>query len=191
MKTRLLIIPKYVRIITFLLGLVLAFAWIGTRPCPTGPTIIKDHYYLDKVWPAPSMKVPVGCFLRRSLSQIDEVIKFVTSQGNRKDITPSISVHIRPLTIVHELGDQKEFSKRLILYVDGNKGKNPDMMIENNSLLVAYSLEELEKMPRVPGWYHFGWFPFLLPGEHHARFVIVKRDGTTLEYEWDFTITWW
>jgi len=33
--------------------------------------------------------------------------------------------------------------------------------------------------------------PFLLPGEHVGKIVILLPSGETMEYEWQFEITWW
>jgi hypothetical protein len=33
--------------------------------------------------------------------------------------------------------------------------------------------------------------PFLLPGEHTGKIVLLLPSGETREYEWQFEITWW
>jgi len=33
--------------------------------------------------------------------------------------------------------------------------------------------------------------PFLFPGEHVGKVIILLPSGETLENEWNFEITWW
>lgn len=192
--------PKKRRfIILFLIaGLLLAILWIAIPPCPMEiPVAIGKPDYIDSVWPSPGERVPAGCIIRRSMSwPVPVFLPIIKLAKGEKDFynvipTPGIVVKIIPMEIINELGEREEFSQRVILYLDDKKSGSPWDMLDDSSLIHARSYVELTKLPNVPGWYYFGWYPMLLPGEHTARFVIVKKDGTTLEYEWNFTITWW
>jgi hypothetical protein len=40
-------------------------------------------------------------------------------------------------------------------------------------------------------YYYLGTVPFLIPGDHTAKVAVKRVDGSVVEYEWRFRITWW
>ena len=173
--------------------LILSFFWvtlltillIAMSPCPNGPTTEKP-YFIDHVWPPPGSKIPVGCFARKSLSpwfRFHEYFDYSRTISNtHDDITPSIAVLINQDQI------EQQMDERIFLYIDN---KRSDVKPEYISITDQYVYDMNNLVDTDPLFYYFAWYPMLYPGNHTARFEIVQRDGTTFEYEWNFTITWW
>jgi len=175
------------KIIKFVLILLLASLclWIAFVPCPTLPNSKENRpRYLDQVWPPENTNIPVGCYYRRTLKTFLFNFPTPSNIGNPpKDLKPDggVAVTIFPNTLIDEqVRKNPSFPSRVSLYIDSRKVSQS--AIDRGTLgFDSYT----------PQFYYFGGYPILFPGEHIARFVIMKIDGTKLEYEWYFTITWW
>lgn len=151
-------------------------------PCPKGPTTEKP-YFIDHVWPPPDSKIPAGCFARKSISRWFGFHGYYETISNtNSNITPSIAVFINQDQI------NQQMDERIFLYIDN---KRSDVHPEYISITDQYAYDMDNLVDTDPLFFLFAWYPMLYPGNHTARFEIVQRDGTTFEYEWTFTITWW
>lgn len=185
MRTQYLKILKRWLIFSFL-GIILSIVLsVVVAPCPTGSTT-KKPYFIDRVWPPPGSKIPVGCFTKKSISPIlrfQEHFDYPgTISNDNGDITPSIAVFINRNQI------DQQIDERIFLYIDNKISNiNPKYI----SITDHYAYDRNNPLNTDPLFYFFAWYPMLPPGEHTARFEIIQRDGTIYEYEWSFTITWW
>lgn len=85
-------------------------------------------------------------------------------------------------------GESTPFDDRVFLYVDEKEvSKSWDWIAGGEVVLIRADGQEAR--PNLPGWYRFGSLPFLFPGDHRAKVVIDSLSGETIEYEWEFTIT--
>lgn len=179
---------KIIKFVLIFLVASLCF-WIAFIPCPILPNSKANRpIYLDQVWPAENMSISIGCYCRRTLNAYLFNFPTPSNIGNPpKDLKPGggVAVTIFPNTLIDEqVRDNPSFPSRVFLYIDDRRISQtaidrgePDF----NGYFDDYT----------PQFYYFGGYPILFPGEHIARFVIMKIDGTNLEYEWHFTITWW
>jgi len=162
--------------------------WIAFDPCPIlSNSKANRPGYLDQVWPPENTNIPVGCYYRRSLksymflspSRIADPPKNLRPDGG-------VAVTIFPDTLIDEqVRKNPSFPSRVSLYINGRRVSQTEL--DRGTTVFS----EIDDMSYMPQWYYFSGYPILFPGEHIARFVIVKIDGTRLEYEWHFTITWW
>jgi hypothetical protein len=147
---------------------------------------MEKPYFINRVWPPPGSKIPVGCLARKSISpwfRFHEYFDYPRTIGNtHTDISPSVAVFINQDQI------DQQMDERIFLYIDNKRNDTRPEYISSSDQYV-YDMNNLSDTD--PLFYYFAWYPMLSPGEHTARFEIVQRDGTTFEYQWNFSIMWW
>lgn len=179
-------------LITTIMFIVIGFG-IMSVPCqeysnfPTSKPV-----FISQVWPPPSANVPLGCYTRNVLKRL------LTPYPNKKEpyaqiIKPEsgISLTLNTHMLTNEMQDGAipdnvnlyvDEKWAPLIYLDRGRGTSPDVIITDEGKAII--------QPYTPIYYYFGSTLFLLPGEHTAKFIITKRNGEVLEYEWHFKITW-
>ena len=188
---------KQVYSLILITGFLLCSFYIMSRSCPSYSNQRADlPYYLDQVWPPSNEEIPLGCYIRGVLKIYNRPIPQSTGSDQSRSLKPSngVSVTIFPHLLKDEMssssnGNVATFRDRVTLYVDEKATKT--ISVEKGEITINGNSEDAFNRHYVPQWYYFGAYPILLPGDHVARFVIVKKNGELLEYEWKFTITWW
>jgi len=182
-------------VVTFILiGFVLLGRVLLTR-CFEQPSQldITSAINIHNLYPWPGAKIPFAChalaflkspFAPRKIELTERVFKedgIHILGGYRRDgvVVAKISVagelwHLFPEPV--KWGETPPFAKAVSLYVDGKK------------LQIGHiGFREFDNE------FNFTTIlnPFLLPGEHVGKIVVLLPSGETLEYEWHFEITLW
>jgi hypothetical protein len=149
---------------------------------------------VDNLYPWPGAKIPFAChilvflkspFAPRGLPLHEMVYKengfYMLKECHRREgvVTADISIAGDLFPIFDEpmrYGKMPLFADSTSLHVDGKKLKIGH---------IGWREFDLE--------FRFATIlnPFLLPGEHLAKIVVLLPSGKTVEYEWKFEITWW
>ena len=164
------------------IAVLLILGQIALAPCPDFTNYdYEKPFYLDKAWPPPGSSVPFGCYTRRTMV---DVFSPKNIYFGREDELPraGVAVTIHPNSLRSEMIDEEpHFLKRVFIYVNGKERRVGAMEKQGAATIEA----------NYPKWFYFGSHPFLVPGEHVARFVVQRNRGVALEFEWHFRITWW
>lgn len=171
-------------------GSLLIFGlWLAFAPCSIPDAgILSMPRYINSVFPRPETTISFSCYNKRNFSM------FVSGPARGALQSGGIIVDMRPMFLFEwemPQGSDDEgtqFHDRVFLYVDGRvMEKTWDWLAGGEVIKILPDGTEVES--NLPGWYRFGSNPFLLPGDHTAKVVIETLSGETLEYEWQFTIT--
>lgn len=188
LKTKILVI------LSILIGLAVIGQIFQTR-CSEPPdqpeinSVINIHY----LYPRPGAKISFAChtwaflkspFAPRLIYYAEEVFKedgYPILDGRYRE-----GVIVARIAITDELyrqfpepikpGNPSPFLEAVSLYVDGKKLQIGHIGFRN-----------LDREFNFTTILH----PFLLPGEHVGKIIILLPSGRTLEYEWHFEITLW
>lgn len=185
---------KRLLILVMILG---GFALLGKilqSRCSEHPGIfdIETPFSIDYLYPWPDAKIPFMCqtwaFLKSPFAPDvyngEDVFKEngyrVLRRRYREGV---IVVRINYIGEIYRQfperirsGRTHAFADALSLYVDGEK-----LEIGHAGYMESYF------------GFNFATIlnPFLWPGEHVGKIVILLPSGETMEYEWQFEITWW
>jgi hypothetical protein len=148
-------------------------------------------YFIQKVWPQPNAKISMGCYIKKSLLTLTQWEWSPRQEKNRNYVNSDgwVGVRLLPKTIADEM--RSGFGDRTSFFLDE---KNVGYFLLEEDATQKVEFDELTLQPKsyLPQYYYLGYAKlFLFPGEHIARITIIKMDGTVLEYEWSFEITWW
>jgi len=149
--------------------------------------------YIDYLYPWPDAKIPFTCqavaFLK---SPFAPKMIYYSEDVFKEDGYPILETLDREGAVVATIaytgelyrqfpepikaGSMPALAKAVSIYVDGKE------------LQVGYiGVREFDSV------YNFATIlnPFLWPGEHVGKIVILLPSGEPIEYEWRFEITWW
>jgi len=175
-----------ITIIIFVLLGLMTYAFIGNATCHklvvvnTRVANMPDFVY--NVWPLPASRISSICYLK-SFSNTPFQIQ---QRG--------ISIEIHPASIINlEISQQSDkdqsFKDRVSLYVDGGLVSNKSRSIFDNLLGIGIVQNGKQYLvPDISEEYIFSWTPFLLPGNHEAKVIILTKSGKILEYHWNFLV---
>ncbi len=176
---------------------VIVFITLGQaleKYCPVryGIQSINSTINIQGLYPWPGAKIPFACHIRDFVKSpfapkyIDSYEVVYKEDGFRvlEDFQRSgvVSVRIFPAN---------EF---LPIFAPSHTGKMP-LLADS---ITIYIDEQKLNIGHV-GWreldVQFSFVtildPFLLPGKHIGKIVLLLPSGETTEYEWNFEITWW
>jgi hypothetical protein len=180
-------------ILIVVISLLTTCIWISFIPCQDLVQASSDKpFYIDEVWPPAGTRISFICYAKKTLTGF-LLPKPSLWEENATILSPDggVAVTIFPDTLIKEMsGKNPSFPNRVFIYVDG-KEIDTVALDKGTITIKANTVEEFKNYVYVPKWYYFGSYPVLFPGEHMAQFVILKKDGTTLKYEWTFMVTWW
>jgi len=189
LKTKLLLALSVLVVLVALGKSVLAHC-----PVPPQKLNIDSTIPLEYLYPWPDAKLPLAChisaflkspFAPRMLKYTEDVFKedgllLLGGHGRNREgvIVANIAIidelyHAFPEPV--KLGNLPPFARSTSIFVDGKK-----LRIGH----IAYKEFSTFEFTTILN-------PFLLPGEHVGKIVILLPSGETMEYEWQFEITWW
>jgi hypothetical protein len=155
---------------------------------------IESPMHMDKLYPGPGTKIPFACqtwaFLK---SPFSPDMTYSPENVLREDGYPIPGGRHREGVIVFDISNIGEIHRQF------PKPANPWSMpafAEAVSLYIDGKKQEIGHIGYKTGIeaeFNFATIltPFLWPGEHVGKIVIQLPSGETLEYEWQFEITWW
>lgn len=189
-KTRILVI------LCVLVALVILGRFALAR-CPTPPDQGSGKFamHIDYLYPWPQAKIPFMCqtwaFIK---SPFGPDMTYVNEEVLKEDGYPILGGHYREGAIVvrivyidenywafredieeMKLGTMPAFAKAVSIYIDGKKLEIGYIGYRgfDSQFIFATILN-----------------PFLWPGEHVGKIVILLPSGETVDYEWKFEITY-
>jgi hypothetical protein len=180
--------------LSILIGLIVVWQFLLLR-CPERPQQIniESATYISNLYPWPNAKIPLACqtmaflkspFAPKMIYHQDDVFKedgYPILGGWRREGVVTVGIGLID-EIYHQFpepvkpGNMPRLAKAFSLYIDGKE------------LQMGYiGFREIDREA------HFATIldPFLWPGEHSGKIVILLPTGEKLEYEWNFEITWW
>lgn len=187
-KTRLLVF------IIVAVGFILLSQTIDNR-CSKRPEQLHINSVINihNLYPWPGAKIPFAChvlaflkspFAPKLLGYNETVFKengfrILGDEDREGVVIADLSIAGDLFPVFNEpmqIGELPVFAKSVSLYVDGK-----ELEIGH----ISYRIIDLEfKFVTILN-------PFLLPGKHISKIVLLLPSGETLEYEWQFEITWW
>ena len=153
-------------------------------PCPflSSPADkINAPPYINFIWPPTNSKAALGCY--KIISLLNWPVNLPEGRGVGVTISVADVLH---LETSYEYEHKKPFEDRVSLYVDGQLIPNDSTRLVNQ---YGSMLDKNFVASVLASHYEISWFPSLSIGKHVAKIVIEAPFGKTLEYEWQFTIT--
>lgn len=161
--------------------IVLAFA-----PCP--PTYMSQWgdtpMPITHISPIPNSEISLGCYTRKNLRQL--LHEFIGLSINL--VHPPEWVEDGGITVNIAgpgITSTDKFSElHTLFYLDGQGPLQTWEWTQQTASL---------NYPNLTGQYVYVANPFLLPGDHTAKIILLLSPSQEIfrEYEWHFRITWW
>jgi hypothetical protein len=193
MKHQLLV--KRFLVMLFTLAVLAAVVKLLSSHCPEHSRWIdiKSAPFIKELYPWPDAKIPFACqtvtflkspFAPRMMDYDKDVLKedglaILPMQDREGAVVITVSRTgglYRQFPESVRLGTMPTFADAVSLYVDGKK-------LEIGHISYREFADEFTFVTILN--------PFLWPGKHIGKIVILLPTGGTKEYEWHFEITWW
>jgi hypothetical protein len=183
-KTRILVFAA------IMIGFVVLWQSLQTR-CSKRSVTLDTPIYIKYLYPGPGEKISFSChvfaFLKSPFAPArmsdyvfkENGVRILGGQHREGVVVADILVtqelwHLFPEPL--QIDTKPVFADSVFLYVDGKE--LPIGHLGYRDFDLEFNVATILS-------------PFLLPGDHVGKIIILQPTGEALEYEWEFEITWW